>query len=178
MDLDMEPLGDGLVPARLCLNHCRGLLEQMEVLRELRPSEFTTGSMATLWFSYVAVLTLVPLLDREPDSHEPFCGFCGILFPLAAHWPAAAAVLKGVKALTRQLGAILPPDSLRFFRDGTDLAPDGDVPISWTVPQYSNLTERVSGGGDDVSGVSVGVINPVVDLGTIIMKWNALTIRP
>ena len=123
----------------------------MQSLTEFRRSELQTGSIATPWFLYMGVFTLVSLLNIDSASHEPFSKFCELLFPLAQHWPAAAAIFKGLKALINQLGYNFPADSLRYLSNDFDLPQADDVPISWMVPQYSDMLDLMSDDGTDIT---------------------------
>ena len=84
----------------------------MQFFKQLRPSKLETRSIVTLYFLYMGAFTLIPILDTDSAIQARFTKFYGSLFQLAITWPAAAAILGALKALSQQLGVSLPPDSL------------------------------------------------------------------
>ena len=116
LDCDVYPLGDGRTPASLRIEYCQGILKHMQFFKQLRPSEIETGSLITLYFLHMGVFSLIPILNADSASQEPFTEFCGSVLQLAFTWPPAAVILRGAEAFSGQLGVSLPPDSLRFSR--------------------------------------------------------------
>lgn len=134
LDCDVYPLGDGRTPARLRIDYCQGILKHMQSFKQLRPSEIETGSLITLYFLHMGVFSLIPILNADSASQEPFTESCGSVFQLAFTWPVATIILRRAEAFSEQLGVSLPPDSPQFFSNAFDYTADGYVPIGWAIP--------------------------------------------
>jgi hypothetical protein len=51
---------------------------------------------------------------------------------------------------------------------------DGEVPVTWALPQHSNLLELLSDDGQGDDGDSQRLAT--VGMGLVIAKWNRLTL--
>lgn len=47
--------------------------------------------------------------------------------------------------------------------------PNGDIPITWAIPQHADLLEMLS--DDDIERQK-----PTVELGLVIAKWNRMSL--
>ena len=85
-------------------------------------------------------------------------------------------VLSGLKAVSQQLGVNLPSESLHCFveiekevKNKIPVGVDGDIPITWAIPQHADLTELLS---DDGTGTE----QSTVELGQLIARWNRMSL--
>lgn len=125
------------------------------------PHEYAEGCVAPLYFGYVCSLSLVALLDWEPNSHEPFVEACQYFHITARNFPVSRLLLMGVRALALETGVGLPPGSEPFF-SRPKLADEDfrDVPVSYVIPAQNASGESEAGAAG-------------LELGNLIEKWSS-----
>jgi hypothetical protein len=125
-----------------------------------------------MWFYFICSFTLVPFLDSHEMSREPFTKACVKLQRYTKYWTAATVILNGLKAVSHHLGVKLPPKTLFCFVEierSLPMDPNGDIPITWAIPQHADLLEMLS--DDDIERQK-----PTVELGLVIAKWNRMSL--
>jgi len=146
------------------------MVAHLRTFEKYYPQEMACGLVGALYICYVVGFGLVGNLNREPDSREPFTETCRHLFIMSRNWPVGAALLKGLQALALQLNVQLPEESLTYFREANPILQSvEDMPISYVIPQQSEMEELLSDDGTDTTFVGV-------ELGKIIAKWSSLSI--
>lgn len=153
-------------------------MAHLAAFEERFPLEWVLGSVATLYFSYVASISLVAFLDAEPAAAgAPFAQACRHFHAAAASFPVAAALLSGLQAAALELGVALPRGCEGYFeragvpRGGEEEEDAGDVPIGYIIPDLAEVADQLGGeDGEDDDSDALGV-----ELGGVIEKWSALT---
>lgn len=119
---------------------------------------------------YHVAFTLAPLLEHREESRRPFTATCIGLRKLAKCLPAAAVMLRGLQALSKQLNVQLPQESLACFADlGSFKQSSEDIPVAWAIPKHADLLESVSDDG-------VGSEQSSIELGKVIAKYDEMTL--
>lgn len=165
--------GYGGTAASLCISHCTALLVEVDESRNALQGPLQRGTLAPLYFWYMAAFTLVTMIRRHLDSREPFVRACRSLHSVAQFCPAACAMLQGVQSMSQQLRVALPPEAVELCMDASkilDFSASPDVPISWAIPKHADLLELLSDHGTDSEPAGV-------ELSKLIMKWNSLTVN-
>lgn len=178
LDLDIKIPNDERSVSELLLWHGISILNELEDCKHSFPIDFLRGSNATMFFFYVTGFLLVFLLDRYRETAcAPFLSTCRFFYDTSRFWPACKAMLKGLLAVMHQLKLKLPQEvnMLVTFSDDSEghtlpgVASHGDIPISWTLPQHTDLVDLLSDDGTDSERAGV-------ELGDLISKWSAIAI--
>ena len=130
-----------------------------------------------MWFYFFTSFTLITHLGSNPASHEPLARACLKLHSFVPYWPVVSVLLSGIQAFAQQLHTQLPPATLACFVGVGENLPrdaDGDVPVTWALPQHSDLLDLLSDDGHDEEGDSQRL--SAIGLGLVISKWNRLTL--
>jgi hypothetical protein len=156
-------------PRSVCVRHSAIMTAQLGSFEKHFPQETTRGFSGAFYICYTVGFTLVPNL-REPGSREPFTEICRYLFLMSKHIPLGAALLKGIQALALQLKMELPEETLPYFKVARlTVQTLEDVPITYAIPQQSEMMDLLSDDGTDTTHVGV-------ELGKIIAKWSAMSL--
>jgi hypothetical protein len=158
-------------PRDTCIDHCMIMMAQLEIFERSYPGQMSSGFIGALYLCYVVGFSLVAILNKEPSSQKPFTESCRHLSTLSGKWPVASALLTGLRATARHVNVQLPEDCLQYFKDERlNIQGDGDVPISFLVPNQTEMTEVANGDAD------TGTKGYGVELGKIMAKWNSLSL--
>lgn len=178
LSLEVQLPYDGSYISDILLSHGTKILEELEECKRSFPIDFVRGSNATMFFYYVAGFLLVFFQDKHPDqAREPFLSVCQFLHDTSRFWPACRAMLKGLLAVVQQLDANLSQiveilSSLVRETDGhaeSNAFQEGDIPISWTLPQHTDFVDLLSDDGTDAERAGV-------ELGDLMSKWSSIAI--
>lgn len=178
LDLDIKILNDGRTVSELLLWHGTSILNELEDCKRSFPIDFLRGSNAIMFFFYVTGFLLVLFLDRyRATASTFFLSTCRFFYDTSRFWPACKAMLKGLLAVVQQLQLKLPQDVNMLVMSSDDsegptpsgAASRGEIPISWTLPQHTDLVDSLSDDGTDAERAGV-------ELGDLISKWSAVAI--
>lgn len=162
--LETKICRDNQSPAEMCLKHCQELLFQMRIMDQLCPLEIERHTIMTTYFGFHLLFTLIPLLDVSSINPDLLIQACACIYRHALHLPAAAALLSGAKALCQQLRVNIPSAILQYLHAAPQWPQPNDVPLSWSVPNYWSVVGPQSG-------------DTTIELGSIIAKWNSISIH-
>lgn len=153
------------------VQHCKRMVERVQEFEQKYPEESAKGCVCTLYFYYVVSISLVALLDKERDSHEPFIQACRHFHLVSKNFGVGRAVLRGLQAMALEMQVHLPEQSLSYFAEAS-LSDEhfNDVPVSYVVPGRLASKSRSPGEDDDGS-------DSEVHLGNLIEKWSAVSIN-
>jgi hypothetical protein len=175
LDLEIEaPISR---PEDFCLNACKHILAELDYWERVPPCSSSQGTVTTVWFYFFTSFTLITHLGSNPASHEPLTRACLKLHSFVPYWPVVSVLLSGIQAFAQQLHTQLPPATLACFVGVGNNLPrdaDGDVPVTWALPQHSDLLDLLSDDGHDDEGDSQRL--SAIGLGLVISKWNRLTL--
>lgn len=119
---------------------------------------------------YNAAITLVSMLD-EPRARDLFTRACRLLAEMQEDYLLTAYCLHGVKAMAEKMGLAIPPAARPHFADlRVGQAQLRDVPISFVLPGWDDVSEFLSHDGGIVQEEGLGV-----EMGMLIAKWNAMS---
>lgn len=130
-DADSDGLRDDHVAS--LITHCEAVLAQLNEWSQVCPADFARGSNATLFFHFICVFVLLPLLRVRPQVESLFTANCRFLFEVSSSWPAATVMLQGLRAKACQMQFRLPHTFERYVVGATGVRRAEDVPISWVV---------------------------------------------
>lgn len=155
-------------PSTFCVQHCKRMVERVHEFEQMYPEEYGKGCVGTLYFFYVVSISLVALLDKEPDSHDPFVQSCRHYHLVSKNYGVGRALLRGLQAMALEMNAHLPEQSLSYFAEAS-LKNEHfkDVPVSYVIPQNAPGGSAGDGGESDLE----------VQLGNLIEKWSAVSIQ-
>lgn len=118
---------------------------------------------------YNCAITLVHMV-QDPASHDLFGRVCAMLRRFEDDFPLSLFVLQGLKAILLRLQPRPPlPDAMWTFFRGLAM-PGGsvmDVPVSLIIPAYAEMSDLMTDDGKETPH------HAGVELGKLIMKWNA-----
>jgi hypothetical protein len=164
-------------PEDFCMNACTHILSELDYWENAHPCSSAHGSVTTLWFYFFTTFTLITHLGSNPASHRPFTQACLKMKSFIPYWPVVSILLSGIHAFAQQLRAQLPPETLACFLGVDKNLPrdaDGDVPVTWALPQHNDLLELLA--DDDYGDDSESQQLSPVGMGLVIAKWNKLTL--
>lgn len=154
-----------------CVQHCKRMNERMQEFGHAYPEDCAKGCVGTLYFFYVVSISLVALLDKEPDSHPLFVDACRHFHHVSNSFGVGRALLRGLQAMALEMQAHLPEQSLSYFAQASIKNEHfKDVPVSYVIPQ--NKPTRGSPGSDGADESS-----SEVQLGNLIEKWSAVSLQ-
>jgi hypothetical protein len=155
-------------PSTFCVQHCKRMVERVQEFEQMYPEECGKGCVGTLYFFYVVSVSLVALLDKEPDSHDPFVQSCRHFHLVSKNYGVGRALLRGMQAMALEMNAHLPEQSLSYFAEAS-LKNEHfkDVPVSYVIPQNAPGGSAGDGGESEAE----------VQLGNLIEKWSAVSIQ-
>ena len=159
-------------PERSCVRTCIQMLRDVGPWESIRPTDFERGSIIIMWPYFVCSFTLLPLLDSDQSTRQPFITSCLKLRQYAKYWFAAVIILTGLKALAQQLGVVLPSATSSCFSGIEQMLPprtEGDIAVTWVVPQHKELRQLLS---DDDRGPE----RSSVELGILVARWNRMSL--
>jgi hypothetical protein len=147
------------------------MVERLHEFEQKYPEESARGCVGTLYFYYVVSISLVALLDKDRDSHEPFIQACRHFHLVSKNFGVGRALLRGLQAMALEMQVHLPEQSLSYFAEASLTNEHfNDVPVSYVVPGRTAAKSGASGEDDDGS-------ESAVHLGDLIEKWSAVSIN-
>jgi hypothetical protein len=147
------------------------MVERLQEFEQTYPEESSKGCVGTLYFYYVVSISLVALLDKERDSHEPFVQACRHFHLVSKNFGVGRAILRGLQAMALEMQAHLPEQSLSYFAEASLTNEHlNDVPVSYIVPGRGGPKTGSFEEDDDGS-------DSEVQLGNLIEKWSAVSIH-
>jgi hypothetical protein len=171
----------------ICASACRRSIEGLERYeRELSLSDYSIMVLYPLLNSSLTLVNLLPLGDGDIESL--FCRACRLLELAAADFPFTSFLLQALQAVAQQKGITIPSEATKYFSQfkvhthptspglhHQEEQPFRDVPISFILPEPGQSPQEWAI-GDMESGHPPRQVRPSIQLGTLIEKWNSLSI--
>ncbi|KAH6677869.1 hypothetical protein F5X68DRAFT_264025 [Plectosphaerella plurivora] len=154
----------------VCFSCCEaGILGAERVERDFQLQQ-QGYSVVITYPLYSAAITLVSMLEH-PRVAPLFTRVCRLLAEMQDDYLLTAFCLHGVKAMAEKMGLPIPPATRPYFTDlRVGQAQLQDVPISFVLPGWDDMTEFLSHDGGIAQEEGLGV-----EMGMLITKWNAMS---
>lgn len=154
----------------ICFSCCEaGIVGAEGVVRDFQMQQHGYSVVIT-YPLYSAAITLVSMLD-QPRVGPLFTRACRLLAEMQDDYLLTAFCLHGVKAMAEKMGLAIPRAALPYFTDlRVGQAQLQDVPISFVLPGWDDMTEFLSHDGGIAQEEGLGV-----EMGMLIAKWNAMS---